>query len=144
MARVSTYLNFQGNTEEAFLFYKSVFATEFEGGIHRMKDVPAEGMPPLKEHELNLVMHVSLPILAGHMLMGTDSLESMGQSVTVGNNVSINLEPDTREELDRLFNALSEGGKVEMEPQDMFWGDYFAACKDRFGVSWMFNCASTQ
>ena len=143
MARVSTYLNFPGTTEEAFTFYKSVFGTEFEGEMARMKDVPPqEGVPPLTEEEGSLVMHVALPILGGHMLMGTDSLESMGQKVVVGNNVHINLEPDTREELDRLFAALSEAGTVEMEPQIMFWGDYFAACTDRFGISWMFNCAA--
>lgn len=143
MASVSTYLNFPGNTEEAFMFYKAVFGTEFVGDIARMGDVPPqEGVPPLKDEEKNLVMHVALPILGGHLLMGTDAIGSMGHSVVFGNNVNINLEPDTREELDRLFTALSEGGEVEMEPQVMFWGDYFASCADRFGVRWMFNCAA--
>lgn len=143
MASVSTYLNFPGNTEEAFMFYKSVFGGEFVGDIARMGDVPPqEGVPPLKEEEKSLVMHVALPILGGHLLMGTDGAESMGQTVVFGNNVNINLEPDTREELDRLFAALSEGGEVEMEPQVMFWGDYFASCADKFGVRWMLNCSA--
>lgn len=143
MATVSTYLNFARNTEEAFNFYKSVFGGEFEGGINRMGAVPAqEGQPPMAEEDKNLVMHVCLPILGGHRLMGTDAPESMGFKVNFGNNVYINLEPDTRTELNRLFAALSEGGKVEMKPQEMFWGDYFASCTDKFGVRWMFNCTS--
>jgi PhnB protein len=141
MARVSTYLNFAGNTEEAFNFYKKVFGSEFDGGINRMKDVPSqEGQPPLSEADKELVMHVALPILGGHVLMGTDATESMGFKVQFGNNIYINLEPDTREETERLFNLLSEGGKIEMELKDMFWGDYFGSCVDKFGVQWMFNC----
>lgn len=142
MASVSTYLNFSRNTEEAFNFYKSVFGTEFQGQIMRMGDVPPqEGMPPLAEEDKSLVMHVTLPILGGHLLMGTDAPESMGFKLNFGNNMYINLEPDTREETRRLFNALSAGGKVDMELADMFWGDYFGSCVDQFGVQWMFNCA---
>jgi PhnB protein len=143
MSSVSTYLNFPRQTEEAFNFYKSVFGTQFDGqGIMRFKDIPSqEGMPPIPEEDLNLVMHVSLPILNGHLLMGTDAPESMGFKVNMGNNVYINLQADTREETRRLFKALSEGGKVEQELQDMFWGDYYGSCKDKFGVQWMFNCA---
>lgn len=143
MASVSTYLNFPRNTEEAFNFYKSVFGTEFNDRIHRMGEVPAApGQPPMAEEDKNLVMHVALPILGGHLLMGTDAPESMGFKVNFGNNIYINLEPDTRVELDRLFAALSAGGKAEMQPQEMFWGDYFASCTDKFGVQWMFNCSS--
>jgi len=141
MARVSTYLNFARNTEEAFNFYKSEFSTEFEGGIDRMGDVPPqEGQPELSEEDKNLVMNVQLPILAGHVLMGTDAPESMGFKVNQGNNVYINLEPDTRAETDELFKALGEGGKVEIPLQVMFWGDYFGSLIDKFGVQWMFNC----
>jgi PhnB protein len=86
-------------------------------------------------------MHVGLPILGGHVLMGTDAPESMGFKVNRGNNVYIALQPDTREETRRIFNALSEGGKVEMELQDMFWGDYYGSLKDKFGVQWMFICS---
>ncbi len=143
MARVSTYLNFPRNTEEAFNFYKSVFGGEFQGEIHRFSNVPPqEDAPPMAEADKNLVMHVELPILGGaYMLMGTDAPESMGFKVNFGNNIYINLEPDTRAETKRLFDALSAGGKVEMELQDMFWGDYFGSCTDKFGVQWMFNCA---
>jgi PhnB protein len=141
MASVSTYLNFPRNTEEAFNFYKSVFGGEFVGGIMRFSDIPPqEGMPPLPESDKNLVMHIELRILGVHLLMGTDAPESMGFSVNAGNNVYINLQPDTREETKRLFDALSQDGKVEMELQDMFWGDYYGSCKDKFGVQWMFNC----
>lgn len=142
MAQVSTYLNFPRNTEEAFNFYKSVFGGEFNGGINRFGDIPpSDDMPPLAEEDKNLVMHIELPILGGHRLMGTDAPESMGFGVNFGNNMYINLEPDTRKETDRLFEALSAGGKVTMALQDMFWGDYFGTCEDKFGVQWMFNCS---
>ncbi len=143
MASVSTYLNFARNTEEAFNYYKSVFGTEFEGEINRFDGVPPqEGQPPLADDDKNLVMHVCLPILGGHRLMGTDAPDSMGFTLNQGNNFYINLEPDTREETDSLFKALSENGEVEVEPQEMFWGAYFGSCTDQFGVKWMFNCAS--
>ncbi len=143
MSRVSTYLNFPRSTEEAFNFYKSVFGGEFSGGINRMGEVPTQpGQPELSEADKKLVMHVALPILGGHMLMGTDAPESMGFTVTPGNNVFINLEPDTRAETERLFKGLSEDGKVGMALQEMFWGDYFGSCTDKYGVQWMFNCSS--
>lgn len=142
MATVSTYLNFSRNTEEAFSFYKTVFGGDFSGEITRFGDIPpSDDMPPLAEEDKNLVMHISLPILGGHMLMGTDAPESMGFTMNFGNNVHINLEPDTRKETEKLFQALSEGGTITMELQDMFWGDYFGSCTDKFGVQWMFNCA---
>src|SRR5687768_16212229 len=143
MARVSTYLNFPRTTEEAFNFYKSVFGGEFIGEINRMGAVPPqEGVPPLAEADKNLVMHVALPILGGHVLMGTNAPESMGFTLKHGNNVYINLEPDTRGEAERLFKALSEGGKVEMQLQEMFWGDYFGSLTDKYGVQWMLNTTS--
>jgi PhnB protein len=142
MARVSTYLNFMGATEEAFAFYRSVFGGEFTS-FQRMRDIPAApDQPPLPLNEQEMVMHVELPILAGHVLMGTDALESMGHHLTFGTNASINLEPDTREETDRLFAGLAEGGTVSMPLADMFWGGYFGSLTDRFGVQWMFNCAT--
>src|SRR5262249_32911346 len=128
---------------EAFLFYKSVFSTNFTAPIHRFSEVPPQpGQPPLAEADKNLIMHIELPILGGHVLMGTDAPASMGLSLTRGNNVYINLEPDTRSETDRLFKGLSVGGKVEMPLQEMFWGGYFGSLTDRFGILWMFNCAS--
>lgn len=141
MARVSTYLNFSGKTEEAFNFYKEVFRTEFEGGMMRFADVPSEA-EKVSEAEQNLVMHVTLPIYPGYYLMGTDAPESLGMKVASGNNTYINVEPDTREEADRLFAALSEGGVIEMPMEDMFWGDYFGSFVDRFGICWMINCSA--
>ena len=143
MARVSTYLNFPRSTEEAFNFYRAVFGTQFAGGIMRFDDIPAQpGQPPMADADKNLVMHVELPILGGHVIMGTDAPESMGFKLTQGNTVTINLEPDTRAETDRLFKALSEGGKADMPLADQFWGAYFGILVDKFGIRWMFNCAS--
>jgi len=141
MAQVSTYLNFQRNTEEAFNFYRSIFGGEYSrGGIARFGDItPSDGMPPIAEADKNLVMHIELPILGGHLLMGTDAPESMGFKVNEGNNVHINLEPDSRAETKRLFEALSAGGTITMELQDMFWGAYYGSCTDKFGINWMFN-----
>jgi PhnB protein len=143
MASVSTYLNFERETEEAFNFYKGVFGTEFVGKINRLSEVPPqEGQPPISEEDKNLVMNVQLPILGGHILQGTDAPESMGFKLNKGNNVYICLQPDTRAETDKLFASLKEGGKVELELQEMFWGDYFGSLADKFGVLWMFNCSS--
>ena len=144
MAKVSIYLNFMGNTEEAFNFYKSVFNTEFATPVMYMKDMPAQpGMPALSEKDANSVMHVALPILAGTLLMGTDMLESMGHKLVVGNNVTISLEPDSQEETDRLFKVLSEGGSDIAPMRDEFWG-YWGCCLDKFGTRWMFNFPKQQ
>lgn len=142
MARVSTYLNFKGKTEEAFRFYKSVFGGEFIGTINRFGDIPpCEGMPVFSDEDKKLVMHMELEILAGHILMGTDAPESMGFKLVMGNNVHINLEPDTKEEADRLFNLLSDGGKIEMPLQDTFWGAYYGSFRDKYEIQWMVNYA---
>lgn len=143
MSSTSTYLNFPRTTEQAFLFYKSVFGGQFNGGIRRFADIPPHpGQPAIADADKQLVMHVELPILGGHMLMGTDAPESMGFTVKQGNNVYISLHPDTRAEADRLFVSLSAGGKIEMPMQDMFWGDYYGSCTDKFGVQWMVNCSA--
>lgn len=146
MAHVSTYLNFSNRTEEAFHFYKSVFGGEFAGdGFSRFGEIPPmEGMPPIPEEIKDLVMHVGLEILGGHMLMGTDAPAEMGFKVVQGNNVFINLEPDSRNETRRLFEKLSEGGTVTQELQDMFWGAYYGSCTDKFGIQWMFNCTAQE
>jgi len=144
MARTSTYLNFAGNTEEAFNFYKSVFGTDFVAEIARFGDIPAqEGQPAMSDDDKQLVMNVQLPILGGHLLMGTDAPESMGFTLNQGNNVYICLDPDTRAQADTLFAALSAGGKVEQPLEEMFWGDYFGSLVDRFGVQWMINCTAS-
>jgi PhnB protein len=144
VARVSTYLNFMGNAEEAFEFYRSVFGTEYLGPLQRMGDIPADpNGPQLSEGEKQLVMHVELPILAGHVIMATDMLESMKHELRIGNNTTINLEPDTLEETQRLFDALSEGSTESAPLAEMFWGATWGVCLDRFGVRWMFNFVPT-
>lgn len=144
MAQVSTYLNFERNTEAAFNFYKSVFGSEFIGEIVRYGDVPApEGQPGPNDEDKNLIMNIGLPILGGHLLMGTDAPESiMGGKLNQGNNIFVSLHPDTRAEADTLFADLSDGGQVDTPMQDMFWGDYYGSFTDKFGVHWIVNCTS--
>jgi len=143
MSRVSTHLDFPHSTEQAFLFHRSVFGGDFNGPIHRFADVPAApGQPPMAEADKALVVQVELAILGGHVLMGTDAAESMGFTLAPGNNVHINVEPDTRAEAERLFNGLAANGKIDMPLQDMFWGAYFGSLTDQFGIRWMFNCHS--
>lgn len=143
MSKVSVYLNFMGNTEEAFNFYKTVFKTEFTAPVFYNRELPAlTDMPEIPEDEKSKVMHVALPLLGGVEIMGTDMLASMGHTLKPGNNVSINLEPDTKEETDRLFTALSDGGAEIFPLQDMFWGAYWGSCVDKFGTRWMFNYAA--
>ena len=139
MASVSIYLNFMGNTKEAFEFYKSVFGTEYSAPIMYNRDIPASPDVQFPEEDKAKVMHVALPILGGVQIMGTDMLESMGHQLKIGNNTTINLEPDTREETERLYTALSEGATECAPLQDMFWGAYWGVCLDKFGIRWMFN-----
>jgi PhnB protein len=139
MASVSIYLNFAGNAEEAFNSYKRIFKTEFSAPLMRMGDMPTQpGMPALSETDKTKVMHVALPILGGVQIMATDVLESMGHKLVEGNNVTISLNPDTKEEADRLYTGLSEGGADGVAPHEEFWG-YWGTCKDKFGIRWMFN-----
>lgn len=133
--QINPYLNFDGNAEEAFRFYQSVFGGELF--IQRMSEVPGnDGLP---EDEKNRLMHVSLPLPNGQVLMASDCLPSAGHVLNVGNNNYISVAPDSREEADRLFGGLSADGDIEMPMEDMFWGDYFGSFKDRFGVCWMIN-----
>lgn len=140
-ARVCTYLNFPGNTEEAFRFYQTVFKTAFSGrGIQRFADIPAEaGHPPVADAIKKMILHVELPITGNHVLMGTDAPKEMGFTLTHGNNMHICVEPETREEAKRLFDALSAGGNITMPLQDMFFGAYFGELTDQFGINWMIN-----
>ena len=141
MASVSTYLNFEGTTEAAFEFYKSVFGTDYIGGIMRMRDIPSgESMPPVADEDRNKVMNVQLPILGGHVLLGTDVLDAYGAALVEGNNVHIVLRPDSRADADALFAALSDQGHVSMPMEDQFWGAYYGAFTDKFGIGWMINC----
>jgi len=144
MAYVAIYLNFMGNAEEAFNHYKKVFRTEFSTPIMRMGDMPPrEGSPALTDDEKSKVMHVALPILGGLQIMATDMLESMGHKLVEGNNFTISLNPDTKEEADRLYAELCEGGIDGVAPHDEFWG-YWGTGKDRFGIRWMFNVMKQQ
>ncbi|TMI97752.1 MAG: hypothetical protein E6H08_01575 [Bacteroidetes bacterium] len=140
-ARVTTYLNFPGKTEEAFNFYKKIFKTEFSGkGIQRFGDIPpGTGHPPVSDNIKNMILHVELPIVGGHVLMATDAPVEMGFTLTHGNNMHICVEPETRKETKRLFDALSEGGTITMPLEDMFFGAYFGECTDKYGINWMFN-----
>lgn len=148
MAKVSIYLNFMGNAEEAVNHYKKVFRTEFSAPIFRMNDLPPGddgnsegGFPELSDADKNKVMHVALPILDGTEIMATDMLESMGHKLIEGNNVTISLTPDSRAEADRLYNELAEGGSESVAPHEEFWG-YWGVCKDKFGIRWMINVPS--
>ena len=134
MATINPYLNFLGNTEEVFNFYKSVFGGEFSAFV-RFKDMPAAG--PISEADASKLMHVALPIGKGNTLMGTDALESMGHKLTVGDNFSLSVSAESKAEADKLFTALSAGGKVEMPMSDSPWGSYFGMSEDKFGIKWM-------
>jgi len=136
MATLNPYLNFMGNTEEAFNFYKSVFGGEFTV-LQRMKDTPDADKLPANEREK--IMHVALPIGKGNTLMGTDMLESMGHKMEKGNNISLSLSTESEAETEKLFKALSAGGVVGMPLEKMFWGAYFGMCTDKFGIQWMVN-----
>lgn len=144
MASVGIYLNFQGNAEQAFNHYKKVFKTEFSTPPMRFKDMPPrEGTPALPEVDKNKIMHAALTLPGGVQLMATDILESMGHKLIEGNNFTISLNPDTKEEADRLFNELSDGSIESVAPHDEFWG-YWGTCRDHFGIRWMFNIMKQQ
>ena len=137
MGRVNTYLNFQGQAEEAFGFYAKVFGTEVSM-LTRFSDLPA-GPGELPAEERDLVMHAELAIIGGHVLMATDMLRSMGHETRIGNNTTLCLDVDSREEADRLYGALSEGGSEGSPMADMPWGAYWGVVLDRYGIRWMVN-----
>jgi PhnB protein len=140
MASLNPYLNFNGNTEEVFDFYKSVFGTDYQS-IMRFKDMPQEYK--CADNETEKIMHVSLPIGGGTILMGSDVPETMGKVIT-GTNFAICINTDSQEEADKLFNGLSAGGQVTMPLQQAFWGSYFGMLKDKFDVQWMVSYAHNQ
>ena len=137
--KVHPYLNFAGNAQEAFNLYKSVFGGKFAANM-KMKDAPDGDKLPKEEQ--SYTMHICLPIGEDTLLMASDCTESMGQKVILGNQSYVMLSPDSREEADRLFKGLSEGGNIEMPMEDMFWGDYFGCFRDRFGIQWMISVAN--
>lgn len=143
MATVNTYLNFSGNCEEAFNFYKSVFEAEFSY-IGRFGEMPPqEGCEPMNEEFGNKIMHVSLPI-GNTILMGSDTGGDWAPTFVQGNNFSISINADSKEEADVLFNGLSAGGMVTMPMADTFWGAYFGMFTDKFGINWMVNYDAPQ
>jgi len=132
--KVHPYLNFDGQAEAAFNFYKSVFGGEFTAN---MKMTEAPDGDKLSPEEQNRTMHISLPIDEETILMASDIVPSAGHQLIVGNNMYISLSPDTKEEADRLFTGLSNDGEIEMPIEDQFWGDYFGSFIDKFGIRWM-------
>ncbi|KAA6439121.1 VOC family protein [Dyadobacter flavalbus] len=134
MATINPYLNFPGNTEEAFNFYQSVFGGEFLH-VQRFRETPEAGNLP--EQDQDKLMHIALPIGSGTILMGTDALESMGQRLIEGNNYNLSVQTESEAEADKLFYGLSKGGKVIVPLDKAFWGDYFGMFTDKFGINWM-------
>ena len=136
MITVNPYLNFNGNTEDAFNFYKSVFGGQFLG-LQRFKDTPHGDQMSATDKEK--IMHVALPLGKGNVLMGTDILESMGQKLNLGNNISLTINPESETEAEKYFNSLAAGGTVIMPLEKAFWGAYFGMLTDKFGIQWMVN-----
>ncbi|MGI8952698.1 MAG: VOC family protein [Chitinophagaceae bacterium] len=136
MATINPYLNFPGNSEEAFNFYKSVFGGEF-AMIQRFKDTPEAGQ--VSETDKEKIMHIALPIGKGNVLMATDAIGPHESSLIAGNNFYLSVSAESKEEADKIFNGLSAGGKVTVPLQKMFWGAYFGQFKDKFGIWWMVN-----
>ena len=143
MATVNVYLTFNGNCEEAFLFYQSVFGGEFPY-LGRFKDLPQEDGNKADPAMAEKIMHISLPISKETSLMGSDTGGEWASSFKEGNNFSISINADTREEADRIFNGLSAGGKVTMPMDKTFWGDYFGMWTDKFGINWMMSFNENQ
>lgn len=134
---INPYLTFNGNCEDAFNFYRSVFGGEFPY-VGRFKDMPPmEGQPPMSEEVGNMIMHVSLPIGDGTVLMGSDSSSEWGHATNVGNNFNISINAKSREEANRLYQSLAEGGKQTMPMNQTFWGSYFGMLTDKFDIQWM-------
>ena len=142
MSKVNTYLNFPGNTEEAFNFYKKVFGTDFIS-LTRMKDMPRpEGAPSLSDADANKIMNIQLPITNGHVLMATDALESLGHKVTVGNNVTISLDLDSKEEAEKIYSQLIIDSPENSGPlSPMPWGALWGSCQDKYGIRWMISAS---
>jgi len=134
MALINPHINFNGNAEEAFNFYKSVFGGEF-AMIMRFKDLSSPEFP-VAENEANKVMHIALPI-GKNILMGNDVPESMGHVNENENRSKISISTESREEADKLFNGLSAGGSIEVPISDSPWGSYFGMFRDKFGIEWM-------
>jgi PhnB protein len=136
--KIHPYLNFHNKTEEAFRFYEKALGGKLTE-VHRFGSMPAQDGFELTPEQKNLVMHVGLELPGGEMIMASDMIAGMGPKRVEGNNISISVHPDSRQEADRVFNALAQGGTITMPIADQFWGDYFGSLTDRFGVNWMVN-----
>lgn len=136
MTAANIYLTFDGNAEEAFNFYKSVFGGEF-AMLQRFGEIPEAEKMPAEFHQR--LMHVALPLGPNHILMASDTAEAMGKPFSMGTNFSISLSADSKEEADQLFEKLSAGGDKDMPMEDTFWGSYFGMLTDPFGVQWMIS-----
>lgn len=134
MVKLYPYLNFKGNCEEAFNFYKSIFGGEFTY-VGRFKDMPGEQRPDPKDE--NKLMHISLPLGDGSILLGSDISEIYENRFVVGTNISLTIGPESESESRRIFDALAEGGTVSMPMEKTFWGSLFGMLTDKFGVNWM-------
>lgn len=144
MAIVNVYLNYLGNCEEAFMFYRKVFGGEFSY-FSRFKDMPhQEGMPPLPKEMENMILHIALPISKETSLMGSDTGGEWAPQFQQGNNFSIYVAAESKDDADRYFNELSVDGKITMPIDMMFWGDYFGSCTDKFGINWMVGFTENQ
>jgi len=139
MAKINPYLHFFGNTEEVFNYYKSIFGGEF-AAVMRFGDMQGqEGCENLPEEDKNKIMHIALPLSDGHVLMGTDAIGEHAKDANIGNNISLSVSADSKEEAEKVFKGLSEGGEVTMPLGDTFWGAYFGMLKDKFGIQWLIN-----
>jgi PhnB protein len=138
MAKINPYLHFLGNSEEVFSFYQSVFGGEF-AMLQRFGEMPGCEEMKLSDEDKQKIMHIALPISDGHVLMATDAVGEHAKDAVIGNNISLSVAADSKEEADKIFNGLSNGGTVTMPLADTFWGAYFGMCKDKFGIQWMIN-----
>ena len=143
MTAINPYLTFKGNCEEAFNYYRKVFGGEFDY-IGRFSEMPPQEGVSLSEEDGNKIMHVSLPISKDNILMGSDTGGEWAPGLIVGNNISLSINADTKEDADRFFDLLSDGGKVKMPMDQTFWGDYFGMCTDRFGINWMVSMGGSK
>jgi PhnB protein len=144
MAALHPYLNFNGNCEEAFNFYKSVFGGEFTY-VGRFRDMPpSEDGKQIPETEADKIMHISLPIGKDSHLMGSDAGGEWASNIREGNNIQLSFNADSNEHADRLYNSLSAGGRQTMPMANTFWGSYFGMLTDKFGINWMISCEPKQ
>jgi PhnB protein len=136
MKSINPYLNFKGNAEEAFQFYKTIFGTNITG-LQRYGETP--GVSDMSPSDREKVMHIAMPLGKGSILMASDAIGEENKTLNVGNNISLNIEVESQEEADRIFNGLTAGGKIDMPMQKTFWNAYFGMCTDKYGIHWMID-----